>query len=63
MIVKIIAVFFLSTAIGIMYRIPRKLVAYAGVVGVVAWIVKVMVESGLHWRIRASCCPCSSRAA
>lgn len=54
MIVKIIAVFFLSTAIGIMYRIPRKLVAYAGLVGVVAWIVKVMVESGLHSPILAT---------
>ena len=54
MIIKIIAVFFLSAAIGIMYRIPRKLVFYAGIVGVIAWIGKISVESGFHSPIFAT---------
>ena len=39
MALKIIAVFLISASIGILYRIPRRLVASASLVGVVAWLI------------------------
>ncbi len=36
---KIAAVFLMSASIGILYRIPRNLVVYASLVGVLAWLV------------------------
>lgn len=35
---KIAAVFIMASAIGILYRIPRSLVFYGGVVGVLSWL-------------------------
>ena len=39
LILKIIAVFLISASVGILYRIPRKLLVYVSLVGVVAWLV------------------------
>ena len=39
LLLKIIAVFLISASIGILYRIPRNLLLYASLVGVVAWLV------------------------
>lgn len=39
LLLKIIAVFSISASIGILYRIPRNLVLYASMVGVVAWLI------------------------
>ena len=36
---KIGAVFLISASIGILYRIPRKLLVYASLVGVAAWLI------------------------
>lgn len=36
---KIGAVFLVSASIGILYRIPRKLLVYASLVGVAAWLI------------------------
>lgn len=36
---KIVAVFLISASIGILYRIPRNLLFYASLVGVVAWLI------------------------
>lgn len=37
--VKIIAVLLISISVGILYRIPRKLLIYVGIVGAVAWLI------------------------
>lgn len=37
--VKVAAVFFISGAIGILYRIPRSLLLYGGLVGMVSWLI------------------------
>lgn len=39
LLLKILAVFLISASIGILYRIPRNLLLYASVVGVVAWLI------------------------
>ena len=39
LLVKVIAVFLISASIGILYRIPRNLLLYASLVGVVAWLI------------------------
>jgi len=39
LVLKIVAVFLISASIGILYRIPRKLLVYASLVGVVAWLI------------------------
>lgn len=39
LILKIVAVFLISASIGILYRIPRNLLLYASLVGVVAWLI------------------------
>jgi uncharacterized membrane protein YjjB (DUF3815 family) len=39
LLLKIIAVFLISASIGILYRIPRNLLLYASLVGVVAWLI------------------------
>lgn len=39
LIFKIIAVFLISVSVGILYRIPQKLLAYVSMVGVVAWLI------------------------
>jgi len=39
LLLKIIAVFLISASIGILYRIPRSLLIYASLVGVVAWLI------------------------
>lgn len=36
---KIIAVFVMSAAIGILYRVPRRLLFYDGLLGVLSWLV------------------------
>ncbi|MGI6091965.1 MAG: threonine/serine exporter [Veillonellaceae bacterium] len=36
---KIAAVFFMSAAIGVLYRVPRRLLFYDGMVGVLSWLV------------------------
>ncbi len=36
---KLIAVFLVSASIGVLYRIPRNLLVYASLVGVVAWLI------------------------
>lgn len=36
---KIAAVFMMSAAIGILYRVPRRLLFYDGLVGVLSWLV------------------------
>lgn len=36
---KISAVFFMSVAIGVLYRVPRRLLFYDGMVGVLSWLV------------------------
>lgn len=36
---KVLAVFLISASIGILYRIPRNLLVYASLVGVVAWLI------------------------
>lgn len=36
---KIAAVFMMSASIGILYRIPRRLLFYDGLVGVITWLV------------------------
>lgn len=36
---KIGAVFLISASVGILYRIPRKLLVYASLVGVAAWLI------------------------
>ncbi len=38
-IVKVTAVLAMSIAIGVLYRIPRKLLGYASVTGVVGWMI------------------------
>ncbi|MBC8015645.1 MAG: threonine/serine exporter family protein [Sporomusaceae bacterium] len=39
LVLKIGAVFLMSASIGILYRIPRKLLVYASLVGVAAWLI------------------------
>lgn len=39
LLLKIVAVFLISASIGILYRIPRNLLLYASLVGVVAWLI------------------------
>lgn len=39
MIVKLVAVFLLSLAIGILYRVPKSSLVYGAVVGVIGWFV------------------------
>jgi uncharacterized membrane protein YjjB (DUF3815 family) len=38
-ILKVTAVFAMSLAIGALYRIPRELVIFGGIIGVVSWLV------------------------
>jgi len=39
LIFKVIAVFLISVSVGILYRIPRNLLVYVSLVGVVAWLI------------------------
>ncbi|HWR43506.1 threonine/serine exporter family protein [Sporomusa sp.] len=41
--VKVVAVLAMSIAIGVLYRIPRNLLVYASVTGVVGWVVMYFV--------------------
>jgi uncharacterized membrane protein YjjB (DUF3815 family) len=41
--IKILAVFSMSAAIGVLYRIPRSLLIYASITGVVGWAVMYFV--------------------
>lgn len=41
-VLKLIAVFLMSFSVGILYRIPRSLLFYAGAVGLAAWGVMYM---------------------
>ncbi|HWR07483.1 threonine/serine exporter family protein [Sporomusa sp.] len=41
--VKVVAVLAMSIAIGVLYRIPRTLLIYASVTGVVGWVVMYLV--------------------
>ncbi|SMD04687.1 threonine/serine exporter family protein [Sporomusa malonica] len=43
--VKVMAVFAMSAAIGVLYRIPRKLLIYASMTGVVGWLVMWFVAA------------------
>ncbi|MDD4602125.1 hypothetical protein SDC9_22899 [bioreactor metagenome] len=36
---KIAAVFIMSASIGVLYRVPRRLLFYVGMVGVLSWLV------------------------
>jgi uncharacterized membrane protein YjjB (DUF3815 family) len=39
LVLKIVAVLLISLSVGILYRIPRKLLVYVSVVGIVAWLI------------------------
>jgi uncharacterized membrane protein YjjB (DUF3815 family) len=39
LILKIMAVLLISVSVGILYRIPRKLLVYVSIVGLVAWLI------------------------
>lgn len=41
MILKIVAVFIMGTAVGIMYRIPRRLLGYCSAIGVLAYLTQI----------------------
>lgn len=45
---KIIAVFFMSASFGVLFRMPRSLLFYAGLVGVAAWLAmySILMISG-----------------
>lgn len=44
---KFAAVFLMSAAIGILYRVPRRLLVYDGLVGVLSWVVVyITLQSG-----------------
>jgi len=39
LVLKIMAVLLISVSVGILYRIPRKLLVYVSIVGIVAWLI------------------------
>lgn len=39
MVIKLIAVFLMGTAVGMLYRIPRNLLLYGSFTGVIVWLV------------------------
>jgi uncharacterized membrane protein YjjB (DUF3815 family) len=39
LVLKIMAVLLISLSVGILYRIPRKLLMYVSIVGLVAWLI------------------------
>lgn len=39
---KITAVFFMAASVGVLYRIPRRSLAYTGLMGVTAWTVAAL---------------------
>lgn len=45
LLIKIAAVFVMGCAIGILYRIPRNLLAYASFTGVVGWLIMYAVAA------------------
>nr|WP_092073682.1 threonine/serine exporter family protein [Dendrosporobacter quercicolus]NSL47968.1 threonine/serine exporter family protein [Dendrosporobacter quercicolus DSM 1736]SDM65571.1 Uncharacterized membrane protein YjjB, DUF3815 family [Dendrosporobacter quercicolus] len=45
MVLKMVAVFFMSAAFGVLYRIPGRLVAAASLVGVAAWLTVMLIKS------------------
>lgn len=48
LLIKLAAVFVMSNAIGILYRIPRSLIVYASITGVAGWLVTyLVVHSGI----------------
>ncbi|VBB06407.1 threonine/serine exporter thre [Lucifera butyrica] len=54
MVLHIAAVFCMSAAVGILYRIPRSSLVYASVTGVAAWLVMAGFSFAGHNLIRAS---------
>ncbi|SDE25389.1 threonine/serine exporter family protein [Sporomusa acidovorans] len=45
LLIKLAAVFIMSNAIGILYRIPRNLIVYASITGMTGWFVTYLVIS------------------